>query len=257
MWGRMFVRICPYLPFSARVCLNQHHWLANRMGEEGIAFKQCASERNGPAAEQAPTAQLTRHGRPSDKGQKGCPAIGLLWAPYRRAKCLLSGEFPPSPPSFRPGFSRSCAGFFRPEFSYIFFPANYIAPAGLTACACGTRHLGLACHESPQPTLSPRRILGAYAACNELRTHRSLNKDPALRRPSRAACSASVSHLSAISMKSDLCCEVRAASANRMHSAALLRNWSKLGKSAFISIDMGTERAHRQRFVISRSMSFK
>ena len=42
-WGRMFVRICPYLPFSARVCLNQHHWLANRMGEEGIAFKQCAN----------------------------------------------------------------------------------------------------------------------------------------------------------------------------------------------------------------------
>jgi hypothetical protein len=30
-WGRMFVRMCPYLPFSARVCFNQHHWLANRM----------------------------------------------------------------------------------------------------------------------------------------------------------------------------------------------------------------------------------
>jgi hypothetical protein len=29
-WGRMFVRISPYLPFSARVCLNQHHWVANR-----------------------------------------------------------------------------------------------------------------------------------------------------------------------------------------------------------------------------------
>ena len=42
-WGRMFVRICPYLPFSARVCLNQHHWLANRMREEGIDFKQCAN----------------------------------------------------------------------------------------------------------------------------------------------------------------------------------------------------------------------
>jgi len=69
-----------------------------------------------------------------------------------------------------------------------------------------------------------------------------------LTRSSRAACSASVSHLSAISMKSDLCCEVRAASANRMHSAALQRNWSKLGKSGFICIDMGTERAHRQRF---------
>jgi hypothetical protein len=24
-WGRMFVRMSPYLPFSARVCLNQHH----------------------------------------------------------------------------------------------------------------------------------------------------------------------------------------------------------------------------------------
>jgi len=42
-WGRMFVRICPYLPFSARVCLNQHHWLANRMREEDIDFKQCAN----------------------------------------------------------------------------------------------------------------------------------------------------------------------------------------------------------------------
>ena len=39
----MFVRICPYLPFSARVCLNQHHWLANRMREEGIDFKQCGN----------------------------------------------------------------------------------------------------------------------------------------------------------------------------------------------------------------------
>jgi hypothetical protein len=42
-WGRMFVRICPYLPFSARVCLNQHHWLANRMREEGIGFQQCSN----------------------------------------------------------------------------------------------------------------------------------------------------------------------------------------------------------------------
>ena len=42
-WARMFVRICRYLPFSARVCLNQHHWLANRMREGGIAFKQCAN----------------------------------------------------------------------------------------------------------------------------------------------------------------------------------------------------------------------
>ena len=42
-WGRMFVRICPHLPFSARVCLNQHHWLANRLREEDIQFKQSAN----------------------------------------------------------------------------------------------------------------------------------------------------------------------------------------------------------------------
>ena len=42
-WGRMFVRMCPYLPFSARVCLNQHHWLANRMREESIDFRQRAN----------------------------------------------------------------------------------------------------------------------------------------------------------------------------------------------------------------------
>jgi hypothetical protein len=42
-WGRMFVRMCPYFPFSARVCLNQHHWLAIRMREEGIDFQQCTN----------------------------------------------------------------------------------------------------------------------------------------------------------------------------------------------------------------------
>jgi hypothetical protein len=42
-WGRMFVRVCPYFPFSARVCLNQHHWLANRMREGGIHFQQCSN----------------------------------------------------------------------------------------------------------------------------------------------------------------------------------------------------------------------
>ena len=36
----MFVRLCPYFPFSARVCLNQHHWLATRLRAEGIRFRQ-------------------------------------------------------------------------------------------------------------------------------------------------------------------------------------------------------------------------
>ncbi|PYU78690.1 MAG: hypothetical protein DMG50_26545, partial [Acidobacteria bacterium] len=42
-WGQMFVRVCPYFPFSARVCLNQHYWLALRMQERGIRFQQCAN----------------------------------------------------------------------------------------------------------------------------------------------------------------------------------------------------------------------
>jgi len=42
-WGRMFVRVCPYFPFSARVCLNQHHWLARGMERKGIRFQQCAN----------------------------------------------------------------------------------------------------------------------------------------------------------------------------------------------------------------------
>jgi hypothetical protein len=42
-WGRMFVRLCPYFPFSARVCLNQHHWLALRLQEENIDFQQCSN----------------------------------------------------------------------------------------------------------------------------------------------------------------------------------------------------------------------
>ena len=42
-WGRMFVRMCPYFPFSARVCLNQHHWLANRLREENIDFSKSSN----------------------------------------------------------------------------------------------------------------------------------------------------------------------------------------------------------------------
>jgi hypothetical protein len=48
-WGRLFLRICPYFPFNARVCVNQHEWLARRLQTEGIdfrkadnAFVQCA-----------------------------------------------------------------------------------------------------------------------------------------------------------------------------------------------------------------------
>jgi hypothetical protein len=39
-WGQMFVRVCPYFPFSTRICLNQHHWLARKMTQAGIRFEQ-------------------------------------------------------------------------------------------------------------------------------------------------------------------------------------------------------------------------
>ena len=42
-WGQMFVRVCPHFPFSARVCLNQHYWLALRLRKCGIRFRQCAN----------------------------------------------------------------------------------------------------------------------------------------------------------------------------------------------------------------------
>lgn len=42
-FGRMFVRVCPYFPFSVRFCLNGHEWLACRLREEGITFEQCAN----------------------------------------------------------------------------------------------------------------------------------------------------------------------------------------------------------------------
>jgi len=39
-WGPMFVRVCPHFPFSTRICLNQHHWLAQKMHQAGIRFTQ-------------------------------------------------------------------------------------------------------------------------------------------------------------------------------------------------------------------------
>jgi hypothetical protein len=63
-WGRMFVRVCPYFPFSARVCLNQHYWLATRLREEGIAFRQCKNaflQCGDPQRLQALADRLTAH----------------------------------------------------------------------------------------------------------------------------------------------------------------------------------------------------
>jgi hypothetical protein len=38
--GRLFVRLCPYFPFNAQVCLNSHEWLAQQLRREGIGFRK-------------------------------------------------------------------------------------------------------------------------------------------------------------------------------------------------------------------------
>jgi hypothetical protein len=39
-FGPMFVRVSPYFPFTARLCLNHHDWIANRLRRQGIDFQQ-------------------------------------------------------------------------------------------------------------------------------------------------------------------------------------------------------------------------
>jgi len=42
-FGRMFIRICPYFPFNARVYVNGHEWLAQQMRKLGISFRKEAN----------------------------------------------------------------------------------------------------------------------------------------------------------------------------------------------------------------------
>ena len=70
-WGRMFVRVCPYFPFSARVCLNQHYWLAN------LSFAKIRSALN----------RLTGRGMGNNRQM---PVLLLLV--FRFVRLLLSGH---------------------------------------------------------------------------------------------------------------------------------------------------------------------
>jgi len=61
-WGPIFARICPYFPFSTRICLNQHYWLAEKMKRAGIRFTQSGNafrRYSDPAALQAMADSLT------------------------------------------------------------------------------------------------------------------------------------------------------------------------------------------------------
>ena len=95
-WGRMFVRVCPYFPFSARVCLNQHYWLALRLQERGIRFRQCANaflQCSDPKALQKLADSLTADDLITCAHRNGWPA-SLPFSPPRREST--------------PGFSTDC-----------------------------------------------------------------------------------------------------------------------------------------------------
>ncbi len=85
-WGRMFVRLSPSFPFSARLCLNQHHWLANRLAVEGIPVRQCGNaflSCSDPARLQALADSLT--GRDLERcGQKWLRALTPFFTPTER-----------------------------------------------------------------------------------------------------------------------------------------------------------------------------
>ena len=88
-WGRMFVRVCPYFPFSARLCVNQHHWLARRLEAEGIGFRQAGNlflSCRDPARLQALADSLTA--RDLERcGQKWLRALVPFFTPTERRVC--------------------------------------------------------------------------------------------------------------------------------------------------------------------------
>jgi len=47
--GPMFIRMCPYFPFPARVCLNQHHWIAEQLDKRGVRFQKSDNSFSGCA----------------------------------------------------------------------------------------------------------------------------------------------------------------------------------------------------------------
>lgn len=47
--GPLFIRMCPYFPFPARVCLNQHGWIAQQLKKRGIRFQKSDNAFSGCA----------------------------------------------------------------------------------------------------------------------------------------------------------------------------------------------------------------
>lgn len=102
-------RTCTHIPSSSRDCAERRSscWRSCRCrcgrGRQcrddcdAYVFRAGATrgERNGPAAEQAPMAQRTRHGRPSDKGQTGCaPQSACYWHAIGGLSAYYLGRIP-------------------------------------------------------------------------------------------------------------------------------------------------------------------
>ncbi len=107
-WGRMFVRMCPYLPFSARVCLNQHHWLANRMREEGIDFQQCSNAfmRCAKPERLQELADELRRWRRFTTGRRGRKRPRSAASRFRSSGTGFSSSTPKAPPGSLPARPR-------------------------------------------------------------------------------------------------------------------------------------------------------
>ncbi len=88
-WGRLFVRVCPYFPFSARLCVNQHHWLARRREAEGLTLRQARNmflTCSDPARLQTLADSLTA--RDLERGgQKWLRALVPFFTPTERRVC--------------------------------------------------------------------------------------------------------------------------------------------------------------------------
>jgi hypothetical protein len=94
------VRVCPYFPFSARVCLKQHHWLAHRLSAAGVAFRQCGNAFvtcSDPTRLQALADALT----PRDLAR--CAQKWLrTFTPFFTPTASISGSSPTLTPCSRP-----------------------------------------------------------------------------------------------------------------------------------------------------------
>jgi hypothetical protein len=74
-WGRMFLRICPYFPFNARICLNQHEWLARGLQEEGVFYRKAANafiQCSNPDCLQQPSGRVKGSACPSPVPRSSC-----------------------------------------------------------------------------------------------------------------------------------------------------------------------------------------